>query len=372
MKKLNNKGITLVELIVSFALVSVSVIYFYQTVYTVRSLYSESQSDTQHYVKVNYALRLANELFTTGCEPNLSKNYKENVFLNAISTPPNDAGYNNVKYNKGGSNGFCEISFYIDTDKKDKNGKTIKKEYTLYKPPISIPDASSFNRNAVLLGGAHVEGEEGEKYIVFDGKDDFIQLPEIVGCDDAITEDQKKECVNWKYGFTVVFKAQFENMEDTGKLPVWGRIIDFGNGPGDNNIYISGGDEVDSLVIGGRYSENYDSGLTVATVSNPGLTTTHIYKLELANNNSFVYIDGVSKSGETPFSSNGNFWSSATRKINYIGKSNWTDHNYPSGEKAPDRYFKGKIYYITIDAYVGNDTTTKRTILDINANNFED
>ena len=39
MKKLNNKGLTLVELIVSFALVSVAMLYFYQTVSTVSKLY---------------------------------------------------------------------------------------------------------------------------------------------------------------------------------------------------------------------------------------------------------------------------------------------------------------------------------------------
>ena len=35
MKKLNNKGITLAELIVSFAIVSVAVIYMYQTLLTI-------------------------------------------------------------------------------------------------------------------------------------------------------------------------------------------------------------------------------------------------------------------------------------------------------------------------------------------------
>ena len=42
-KKLNNKGVTLIELIVSFMLVAVAIIYFYQTLYTDKKLYTESQ-----------------------------------------------------------------------------------------------------------------------------------------------------------------------------------------------------------------------------------------------------------------------------------------------------------------------------------------
>lgn len=58
MKKLNNKGVTLVELIVSFALVSVAIIYFYQTLFTVKKLYTKSQKETQAFVDKTYALRI--------------------------------------------------------------------------------------------------------------------------------------------------------------------------------------------------------------------------------------------------------------------------------------------------------------------------
>ena len=58
MKKLNNKGVTLIELIVSFILVAVAVIYFYQTLYTVKKLYSKSQKETQEFVDKTYALRI--------------------------------------------------------------------------------------------------------------------------------------------------------------------------------------------------------------------------------------------------------------------------------------------------------------------------
>ena len=58
-KKLNKKGVTLVELIVSFMLVAVAIIYFYQTLYTVKKLYTESQKETNEFVKFNYAFRIA-------------------------------------------------------------------------------------------------------------------------------------------------------------------------------------------------------------------------------------------------------------------------------------------------------------------------
>lgn len=61
MKKLNNKGITLIELIVSFAIVSVAMVYFYQTLYTVRKLYVTAQTETQAFVDKDYAIRIVNE-----------------------------------------------------------------------------------------------------------------------------------------------------------------------------------------------------------------------------------------------------------------------------------------------------------------------
>lgn len=58
MKKMNNKGVTLVELIVSFAIVGVAVVYFYQTVNTVSKLYKTSKDDTNDYANATYVLRL--------------------------------------------------------------------------------------------------------------------------------------------------------------------------------------------------------------------------------------------------------------------------------------------------------------------------
>lgn len=58
MKRLNKKGITIVELIVSFVLVTVAVTYFYQTIDTVHDLYVTATKETQEYVDKTYAMRI--------------------------------------------------------------------------------------------------------------------------------------------------------------------------------------------------------------------------------------------------------------------------------------------------------------------------
>lgn len=72
MKKLNNKGITLAELIVSFAIVSVAVIYMYQTLLTINKMYSKAKTDITEFSKATFALRMADRLIEAG-----GKSYKD-------------------------------------------------------------------------------------------------------------------------------------------------------------------------------------------------------------------------------------------------------------------------------------------------------
>ena len=58
MRKINNKGVSLIELIVSFAIVGVAIIYFFQTLYTVKKVYSTARDETNEFVAKDYALRL--------------------------------------------------------------------------------------------------------------------------------------------------------------------------------------------------------------------------------------------------------------------------------------------------------------------------
>lgn len=61
MKKLNRKGVTLVELIVSFAIVGVAIIYFFQTLTTVNKLYYTARKETNEFIEKSYVLRIADE-----------------------------------------------------------------------------------------------------------------------------------------------------------------------------------------------------------------------------------------------------------------------------------------------------------------------
>ena len=58
MRKINNKGVSLIELIVSFAIVGVAIIYFFQTLYMVKKVYTTARDETNKFVAKDYALRL--------------------------------------------------------------------------------------------------------------------------------------------------------------------------------------------------------------------------------------------------------------------------------------------------------------------------
>lgn len=58
MKKLNKKGVTLIELIVSFTIVSIAMIYFYQTIVDLHRMYKNSNKATDEFVNKDYALRV--------------------------------------------------------------------------------------------------------------------------------------------------------------------------------------------------------------------------------------------------------------------------------------------------------------------------
>ena len=61
MNKLNKKGMTLVELIISFMLVSVAMLYFTQALLVVQKIYNASITTTNNYVDESYAFRLIKE-----------------------------------------------------------------------------------------------------------------------------------------------------------------------------------------------------------------------------------------------------------------------------------------------------------------------
>lgn len=63
MKKINDKGVTLIELIVSFAIVGVAIIYFFQTLYTVKKVYATARNETNKFVDKDYTYRILDKYF---------------------------------------------------------------------------------------------------------------------------------------------------------------------------------------------------------------------------------------------------------------------------------------------------------------------
>ena len=68
MKKLNNKGMSLVELIVSFAIVTVAVVYFSQSLVTVTKIYRNAEQETNELVNETYYLRLLDSYYKEALE----------------------------------------------------------------------------------------------------------------------------------------------------------------------------------------------------------------------------------------------------------------------------------------------------------------
>lgn len=119
MKKINNKGLTLIELIISFALVAVAIIYFYQTLFTVKKLYTNAQKGTQAFVDKDYALRLA-DAYIENHVGNVNDGlfYEDDKYKLSFV---NSVGSSNVTLNKCVfTNGVCDRinPYYISIELK--------------------------------------------------------------------------------------------------------------------------------------------------------------------------------------------------------------------------------------------------------------
>ena len=127
--KLNNKGLTLAELIVSFMLVSVAIVYFFQTLITVNKLYQTAREETNEFIEKDYYLRLVEAYFDG-----------ENVNENNDSNDQNfaSAALSGLRYRKewngnililkirknGNTKDYAILYKYIDSNLKvDSGGK---------------------------------------------------------------------------------------------------------------------------------------------------------------------------------------------------------------------------------------------------------
>lgn len=81
--KSNNKGVTITELIVSFAIVAVAIIYFFQTLTTVNKLYKTARKETNEYVEKTYVLKIFDAVFDFGIANNSESELCGNMSLPA-------------------------------------------------------------------------------------------------------------------------------------------------------------------------------------------------------------------------------------------------------------------------------------------------
>ena len=118
MKKLNKKGVTLIELIVSFAIVSIAMIYFYQTIVDLHRMYKNSNKATDEFVNKDYALRVLDAYIKENGVTNLSDgNVCTNYLLGYCNTAKvtNDGVFSKVELKKGTD--VLATSYYYTEDK---------------------------------------------------------------------------------------------------------------------------------------------------------------------------------------------------------------------------------------------------------------
>lgn len=118
MKKLNKKGVTLIELIVSFAIVSIAMIYFYQTIVDLHRMYKNSNKATDEFVNKDYALRVLDAYIKKNGVTNLgTSSVCSNYLLGYCNTASvtKDGVFSKVELKKGTD--VLATSYYYTEDK---------------------------------------------------------------------------------------------------------------------------------------------------------------------------------------------------------------------------------------------------------------
>lgn len=114
MKKLNNKGVTLVELIVSFAIVGVAIIYFFQTLYTVKKVYTSARKETQMFIDKDYALRIIDAYIENNGDTSIESVCTTFKVCDSISKYSGSLPDKIVRYDLRGSYGTISLYKYVE------------------------------------------------------------------------------------------------------------------------------------------------------------------------------------------------------------------------------------------------------------------
>ena len=197
-------------------------------------------------------------------------------------------------------------------------------ETTLY-------DLSGNGYDGTFKGAKVQKDENGNLGIYFDGKDDFVDVVDLPAS------------INWESGFIVEFEAMWK------AFSTYSRILDFGNGPESDNIFVTNYAANASLSLGTRYGkrgsdENYGAFSQAAVpVVSIDKDKKNFYKLIVKKEENNIIIDIYKKSNLSgtityDVTQTGNIVKNILRTENYLGKSNWT----------ADGYFFGYIYSLKI------------------------
>ena len=129
MKKLNNKGMSLIELIISFSLVCVAIIYFFETLFITNKILRTTREDTNNYVDVAYAFNIieyniknnitsSDDVASKGTDINnileeLASNDSEFKFK-SVADPINKAKFKDVTFKDVTSDNIYQFKFILN------------------------------------------------------------------------------------------------------------------------------------------------------------------------------------------------------------------------------------------------------------------
>lgn len=152
---------------------------------------------------------------------------------------------------------------------------------------------------ALFLAFAPLLQAQTNHALDFDGADDYVDLPNA-----AYFSENNFTIEAWVY---------------PRSYNLWSRVIDFSNGPADNNILMALSDGTSGLPAGSVFYGSIGTNFTATTQL--ALNTWSHLAITVKGSNARIYINGVLNSSHE----NINGVVDVERTLNYIGKSPWAD-----------------------------------------------
>ena len=223
------------------------------------------------------------------------------------------------------ANAYVTDGLYLYMDARNTDSYSVSN-------PTEWNDVSVNGRNGTINGSVTLDGSTDALF--FDGTASGTNYVDLDGAFD-----------NWGTGFTIEFIGEFGARVDN-----WERIIDFGNGPESNNVWVGRYTNTQNLTIE-IWNGSSNLGRCHTTGNQLAGRTLHHWIITMDSTPTCrIYMDGVEVEtvladrfgvDVTTPSTNGTAYpglpNNVTRTNNYVGASNWTD---------PD--FEGSIQMIRI------------------------